>query len=180
MNRYYWPEVGRYITADPAGLTVDYALYSYALNNPLIYVDPLGLAACSLIQSYSTYHPVTITTQIIWGNWVRVHWQGVPLIATCWCFWEKNGVRKYTELGYYKTIEKYLCKEYCAKEWYETKENWKRKIKTWTEPLPTERKRTKGYMSAAGGPKPGEFPDIERGGSCVCPNPEGKGWWGDP
>jgi len=49
--RYYSSSTGRFINPDPSGLT--YAditnpqslnLYSYALNNPLIYIDPSGMA----------------------------------------------------------------------------------------------------------------------------------------
>jgi RHS repeat-associated protein len=59
--RYYDPEVGRFISNDPIGLEgginlyayvdsvgkppIQTNLYQYALNNPLKYVDPLGLEA---------------------------------------------------------------------------------------------------------------------------------------
>jgi len=41
--RYYSPALGRYITADPAGLVVSDDLYGY-VENPLHLVDPWGLA----------------------------------------------------------------------------------------------------------------------------------------
>jgi len=41
-NRYYIPEIGRYNRLDPA-VSQDH-LYAYASNNPIIYIDPLGLA----------------------------------------------------------------------------------------------------------------------------------------
>jgi RHS repeat-associated protein len=44
-NRYrdYDPTTGRYIQADPIGLAGGSSPYSYAMNNPLRYVDPSGL-----------------------------------------------------------------------------------------------------------------------------------------
>jgi len=45
-NRYYDPKIGRYITSDPIGLRGGLNTYSYALNNPLRWVDPTGEASC--------------------------------------------------------------------------------------------------------------------------------------
>ena len=44
-NRYYDPNIGRYITFDPQGIDIpglDQS-YAYANSNPLIFIDPLGL-----------------------------------------------------------------------------------------------------------------------------------------
>ncbi|NUU69217.1 type IV secretion protein Rhs, partial [Enterobacteriaceae bacterium BIT-l23] len=46
LFRYYDPGVGRFTTQDPIGLQGGLNLYQYA-PNPLGWVDPLGLAACS-------------------------------------------------------------------------------------------------------------------------------------
>jgi len=42
-NRYYDPELGRFITPDPLGPTANPNLYTYVGNNPVNYVDSLGL-----------------------------------------------------------------------------------------------------------------------------------------
>ncbi|RMU86101.1 Rhs protein, partial [Pseudomonas coronafaciens pv. porri] len=44
--RYYDPEIGRFITQDPIGLSGGIHIYQYALN-PIAYIDPLGLAFSS-------------------------------------------------------------------------------------------------------------------------------------
>lgn len=44
-NRYYDPEVGRYISADPVGLISGFNAFAYAENQPTRFVDPLGLMA---------------------------------------------------------------------------------------------------------------------------------------
>lgn len=48
--RYYEPETGRYISPDPIGLAGGLNVYGYALQNPLSYTDPDGLAPDALID----------------------------------------------------------------------------------------------------------------------------------
>jgi RHS repeat-associated protein len=43
-HRFYDPETGRYISADPIGLAGGINLYSYVQNDPVNFVDPWGLA----------------------------------------------------------------------------------------------------------------------------------------
>ena len=42
-HRYYSPGLGRYVSADPIGLAAGTNLYAYALNNPINWLDFLGL-----------------------------------------------------------------------------------------------------------------------------------------
>ncbi|MGK5534110.1 DUF6531 domain-containing protein [Streptomyces sp. URMC 129] len=44
-HRYYDPEAGRYLSADPLGLLPGLNPYAYVLH-PLVWSDPLGLAGC--------------------------------------------------------------------------------------------------------------------------------------
>ncbi|MBI5592932.1 MAG: RHS domain-containing protein [Deltaproteobacteria bacterium] len=60
-NRFYDPETGRYVTADPIGLDGGMNLYGYVDSNPVNLIDPSGqnAIACTLV-------PVIIGAQIIW------------------------------------------------------------------------------------------------------------------
>jgi RHS repeat-associated protein len=42
-HRYYDPSTGRYLTPDPIGLDGGVNLYLYAMNNPILLIDPYGL-----------------------------------------------------------------------------------------------------------------------------------------
>ena len=46
-HRYYDPTIGRYIISDPTGLDGGMNTYAYVDSNPLMYIDPLGLASIS-------------------------------------------------------------------------------------------------------------------------------------
>ncbi|MFG7946300.1 RHS repeat-associated core domain-containing protein [Streptomyces cacaoi] len=46
VNRYYDPDLGRYVTPDPLGLAPSPNPYAY-VPNPFVLADPLGLAGCS-------------------------------------------------------------------------------------------------------------------------------------
>ncbi len=41
-NRYYSPELGRFISPDPIGYVIGSNLYQYVLNNPMRWMDPVG------------------------------------------------------------------------------------------------------------------------------------------
>jgi RHS repeat-associated protein len=45
-HRYYDPRTGKYMTADPIGLSEEVNLYTYVKNNPNRFIDPQGLKGC--------------------------------------------------------------------------------------------------------------------------------------
>lgn len=56
-NRYYDPDTGRYISADPIGLAGGMNLHAYVQNNPVNLADPLGLYTEIIV-----WQPVTWTS----------------------------------------------------------------------------------------------------------------------
>jgi RHS repeat-associated protein len=49
--RYYEPREGRFLSPDPIGLMGGWNLYRFCLNQPLRFVDPLGLTCPSMSQA---------------------------------------------------------------------------------------------------------------------------------
>ena len=46
--RYYDPKLGRYVTSDPIGLFAGTNTYTYVVNNPINFIDPIGLDSVSI------------------------------------------------------------------------------------------------------------------------------------
>ena len=59
LNRYYDPQIGRYLRSDPFGEGLN--LYAYCFNNPNGLIDPMGLCAIETIK----------VEAIILGNFIR-------------------------------------------------------------------------------------------------------------
>jgi RHS repeat-associated protein len=79
-RRYYLPTIGRFLTPDPAGLSVSPNLYAYLANSPLIRYDTYGLYESSAITSLQNFarHTMHIASTLI----------AAPFTAA-------NGVRKF-------------------------------------------------------------------------------------
>ena len=57
VNRDYDPSTGRYIQSDPIGLLGGPNTYGYGLNDPSLYIDPLGLATAVLVGGPAPGNP---------------------------------------------------------------------------------------------------------------------------
>jgi len=64
--RYYSPQLGRFISRDPAGLQSGISPYQYADGNPISNNDPTGLLANSVSNTVTNY-----AGQV--GSWVSTH-----------------------------------------------------------------------------------------------------------
>ena len=64
-HRYYDPRIGRYITSDPIGLEGGSNTFSYGLNNPMFWTDPMGLNNIHVLPSWI---PIP-TGNPIYPNW---------------------------------------------------------------------------------------------------------------
>ncbi len=77
-NRIYHPFLGRFITKDPIGYsTGDASLYRYVFNNPVMFVDPMGLIDVTKHgPHYGAGSPLptskanTIATNYKFSNWL--------------------------------------------------------------------------------------------------------------
>ncbi|MBU1864220.1 MAG: Ig-like domain repeat protein [Candidatus Omnitrophica bacterium] len=69
-NRYYNPKLGRFLTPDPARFVDGPNMYTYVANNPVNYVDPLGLwwyeggpfKSYAAYQEYLRKHRIVVIT----------------------------------------------------------------------------------------------------------------------
>ena len=56
-RRFYLPELGRFLTPDPAGFADGRNLYAYVHNDPLSCIDPFGLTALGMDFRPYPYYP---------------------------------------------------------------------------------------------------------------------------
>ena len=57
LNRYYSPELKRWISKDPLNEEGGINLYAFVLNSPTNFIDPLGLEKCTPLPSWSIGAP---------------------------------------------------------------------------------------------------------------------------
>ncbi len=60
--RYYDADTGRFISEDPIGFEGGINLYAYASNNPVMFIDPLGLCSDSFWQKYQKNYKNQLNT----------------------------------------------------------------------------------------------------------------------
>jgi RHS repeat-associated protein len=63
--RYYSPEIGRFVSRDPLGLSAGINPYAYADGNPVLFNDPDGLmAALAWISANQYYNDYQVGTRV--------------------------------------------------------------------------------------------------------------------
>jgi len=62
--RYYDPRTGRYITADPVGLTAGTNLYAYVNGNPFYFTDRFGLVEVPWYDGGDTFFELGVSSKI--------------------------------------------------------------------------------------------------------------------
>lgn len=89
--RWYDPELGRFISEDPAGLEADVNRYVFARNDPINLSDPFGLDPCStdaLAEGWKTVEvdgkPWCYNPGIAQLPPIRIEAQGDPFFETLW------------------------------------------------------------------------------------------------
>jgi RHS repeat-associated protein len=67
-QRYYDPEIGRFMSLDPFGGYIEMPQsqnrYAYCINNPLKYIDPLGLDWGNDPEAYTFKNPIMLSALI--------------------------------------------------------------------------------------------------------------------
>ncbi len=89
LHRYYDPEIGKYLTPDPIGTAGGINTFVYSQNNPIRFIDPLGLAHWEIGGGFSFslpgYHfSTSMSSEVCCDDNNRKHVRTIQ--TTCWGF----------------------------------------------------------------------------------------------
>jgi RHS repeat-associated protein len=171
--RYYDQTRGRFMSEDPVGLNGGMNFYAYVRNNPLSFVDPMGLCTrqSPWVQAPSAGAPAQPFRVVPDGlNWQRVDW-GFATSMGCWCDWVASSTR--VKAYYHYTIAETAkfkcepCDKIVNKTRLRTEDIWK--YEEGGPIMPTQRRRTWGTPY-----RTGEFADdspTTDSSGCSCRAP---------
>jgi RHS repeat-associated protein len=183
--RYYDPSIGRLLTEDPAGFNAGVHFYKYVKNQPLDYLDPLGLK-CKQVTPWQEIPQMRggplqpyLTVQ------VGLDWQPKPNgwdfsggaegpVISCICDWFANHTR----------IRKFYRENVTEEAWFECQDctgshrerQTRDKLKQWHVDvpglpiIPTQTAQTTGAAVQVGGWNVGMNPDASNT-KCTCAPP---------
>lgn len=75
VHAYYDPTVGRWINRDPIGEVGERNLYQFVNNNPVLYIDPIGLCPKQCGVESFEFRPYRTLIPFSPGGW-RLQWTG--------------------------------------------------------------------------------------------------------
>ena len=85
-NRYYNPELGRFMSPDPLGPVDGPNLYTYVGNNPVNYIDPLGLCWGKETVLYIGFESITIAGVVTYITHPGLEIEGAGIYSGSWGF----------------------------------------------------------------------------------------------
>jgi RHS repeat-associated protein len=171
--RYFDQTRGRFISEDPVGFSGGLNFYAYVRNNPVSFVDPMGLCTqvSPWVQVPSAGPPAQPFQVVPDGlNWHRVDW-GFATSLKCWCDWVADTSRE--KAYYHYTIvesAKFKCEpcdKIVNKTRTRTEDIWK--YREGNPVMPTQRRRTWGTPYRTG-EYADDAPSTESSG-CTCKAP---------
>jgi len=127
--RYYDPETGRYIMADPIGFMGGLNVFSYVQNNPMSFIDSEGLA-CTVV--YVPQSQIDTVSSERLGEWVlkdygfgaRQKNSAGYLKQVLYCLWHRTITRTVSYYEKYGIKEVMECEDQCGKKQKTEETTW--------------------------------------------------------